>query len=108
MVTESRRLFKKTLSMLSEAEMKSWFRSFWTDIRGASTRLGYPAPYPVELAKRLILMFSYAGDTVLDPFLGSGTTSAAAVECGRNSIGVVVEPSYFEKAVERIVKLRDQ
>ena len=96
---------QKSLSMLSEREMKSWFRSIWSDIRGASTRAGHPAPYPVELARRLILMFSYAGDTILDPFIGSGTTTEAAILTGRNSIGIEVEPQYFDQAVSRIVKV---
>lgn len=61
---------QKALSMLTKKEMKTWFRSIWSDLRGASTREGHPAPYPVELAERLIKMFSFAGDTVLDPFAG--------------------------------------
>jgi DNA modification methylase len=61
---------QKALSMLTREEMKTWQRSIWTDLRGASTRDGHPAPYPVELADRLIKLFSFAGDTVLDPFAG--------------------------------------
>lgn len=68
---------QKALSMLSKEEMQSWFRSFWTDIRGSSTRGGHPAPYPVALAERLVRMFSFAGDTVLDPFAGTGSTTIA-------------------------------
>src|SRR5207248_7670836 len=59
---------QKALSMLTKEEMQSWFVSFWDDIRGSSTRAGHPAPFPIELAERLIRMFSFAGDTVLDPF----------------------------------------
>ena len=77
---------QKALSMLTQKEMKSWFRSIWSDLRGASTRDGHPAPYPVELAERLIKMFSFAGDTVLDPFAGTGSTSQAAIMSGRNSL----------------------
>jgi site-specific DNA-methyltransferase (adenine-specific) len=89
---------QKALSMLTKEEMQDWFRSFWTDIRGASTRDGHPAPYPVELAERLIRMFSFAGDTVLDPFIGTGSTTLAAMAAGRNSIGNEIEPSYMEIA----------
>ncbi len=71
----------KVLSMLSKAEMQTWFRSIWTDVPGASTAK-HPAPYPVELASRLIRMFSFAGDTVLDPFAGTGTTLIAAMQTG--------------------------
>jgi DNA modification methylase len=93
---------KKALSMLTRQEMQSWFLSIWSDIRGASTRDGHPAPYPVELAERLIRMFSFAGDTVLDPFLGIGSTALAAAIAGRNSIGIEIEPTYLYRAVERI------
>ena len=73
--------------MLTKEEMQSWFLSFWTDIKGASTRSGHRAPFPVELAERLIQMFSFAGDTVLDPFVGTGSTSVAAVNCRRFTLG---------------------
>ena len=93
---------QKTLSMLTKDEMQSWFRSFWVDIRGASTRAGHPAPYPPELAERLIRMFSFAGDTVLDPFVGVGSTNLASIRAGRNSIGNEIEPTYLALARERI------
>jgi len=96
------RPIQKALSMLTKEEMQSWFLSFWTDIKGASTRSGHPAPFPVELADRLIKMFSFAGDTVLDPFVGTGTTSVAAVNCGRNSIGNEIDASYLQIAKERL------
>ncbi len=89
---------QKALSMLTKDEMQRWWRSVWTDIRGASTRSGHPAPYPSAIAERLIRMFSFAGDTVLDPFLGTGSTSVAAIAAGRNSIGVEIDPTYLELA----------
>jgi site-specific DNA-methyltransferase (adenine-specific) len=95
-------MIQKALSMLTKEEMQSWFRSFWGDIKGASTRDGHPAPYPVELAERLIRMFSFAGDTVLDPFLGTGSTSIAAIRAGRSSIGIEIEPKYMAIARARI------
>ena len=95
---------QKALSVLTKEEMQAWWRSIWTDIRGASTRSGHPAPYPVELAERLIRMFSFAGDTVLDPFAGIGSTTIAAIAAGRNSIGNEVEPSYLEIARQRVKK----
>lgn len=93
---------QQALSMLTKAEMQSWFRSLWTDIRGASTRAGHPAPYPPELAERLIRMFSFAGDTVLDPFVGSGSTVIGAIRAGRNSIGYEIEPIYLGLAEQRL------
>ncbi len=78
-----------------------WYRQIWDDIPGASTR-DHPAPYPVELATRLIRMFSFSGDTVLDPFLGTGTTTIAAMDTGRNSIGVEVDSAYLNLARKRV------
>src|SRR5258708_29209865 len=89
--------------MLNKDEMQNWMRSTWTDIRGESTRNGHPAPYPVALAERLIKMFSFAGDTVLDPFVGTGTTSLAALNTGRNSIGVDVERTCLHQAHARLL-----
>jgi DNA modification methylase len=97
-------MLQKSLSMLTKDEMQAWFCSFWTDIKGASTRDGHPAPYPVEIAERLIRMFSFAGDMVLDPFVGTGSTSIAAIRAGRNSIGSEIEPKYLKIAWERISK----
>jgi DNA modification methylase len=99
---------QKALSMLSRDEMKRWFRSIWSDVRGASTRDGHPAPYPIEIAERLIRMFSFAGDTVLDPFAGTGSTSQAAIIAGRNSIANEIEPAYIEIARQRIKKAARQ
>jgi len=93
---------QKALSMLSKVEMKSWLRSAWFDIKGESTRRGHPAPYPESLAERLIKLFSFAGDTVLDPFVGTGTSSLAAVSTGRNSIGNEIEPAYLKMAEQRL------
>lgn len=93
---------QKALSMITKDEMHLWMRSIWSDVRGTSTRNGHPAPYPVELAERLIRMFSFAGDTILDPFVGTGSTSVAALRTGRNSMGSDIEPSYLESAYEKV------
>lgn len=93
---------QKALSMLTKPEMQAWFRSFWTDIKGSSTRAGHPAPYPPELAERLIKMFSFAGDVVLDPFAGTCSTTLAAVRSGRSSIANEIEPTYLTMAHRRI------
>src|SRR5437867_4125866 len=68
---------------------------------GPVTRV-HPAPFPLELAERLIRMFSFVGDTVLDPFAGTATTNVAAARWGRNSIGVEVDSHYFNLALERL------
>ena len=91
----------RTLSLLSEASFKTLFRQVWTGIAGASTR-HHPAPFPVALAERLIRMFSFVGDSVLDPFTGTASTQVAAAACGRNSVGIEVDPVYYGKAVTRL------
>lgn len=93
---------KKVLSMLTKQEMQSWWRSIWTDIRGASTRSGHPAPYPPALAERLIRMFSFAGDTVLDPFGGTGSTAVGAIAAGRHSVSLDIEQTYVDMAERNI------
>ena len=99
---------QKALSMLTREEMQSWLRSFWTDIPGTSTQNGHPAPYPIELAERLIHMFSFAGDTVLDPFAGTGSTSIAALLAGRNSISNEIEATYLEYAYNKLNAAREK
>jgi DNA modification methylase len=91
----------RVLSVISAENHKLWFQSIWSGITGASTR-NHPAPYPEILAERLIRMFSFVGDTVLDPFLGTGTTTVAAAKWGRNSIGVEIDPHYSQMAEERV------
>jgi site-specific DNA-methyltransferase (adenine-specific) len=94
---------QKALSMLTKEEMQGWLRSGWDDVPGASTtKSEHPAPYPVELAERLIRLFSFAGDTILDPFLGTASTTVAAINCGRSSIGVEIEPAYLEVARRKV------
>jgi DNA modification methylase len=94
---------ERAFSVIPDELHKLWFRQIWSDVPGASTR-HHPAPYPVELAVRLIRMFSFVGDTVLDPFLGSGTTAVAAWQTGRNSVGIEVDDAYLDLAVRRFQK----
>lgn len=91
----------RLLSTISDANHKAWFQQIWSGVTGASTR-NHPAPYPLMLADRLIRMFSFVGDTVLDPFSGTGTTTMAAMECGRNSIGYEIDDQYVAFARRRI------
>jgi DNA modification methylase len=91
----------RVLSVIPAAKYQEWFRQIWTGVGGASTK-HHPAPYPLELAERLVRMFSFVGDTVFDPFLGTATTSVAAALWGRNSIGVEVDPRYLAMARKRL------
>jgi modification methylase len=91
----------RVLSVISVENHQRWFQQIWSGVTGASTR-EHPAPYPIELAERLVRMFSFVGDTVLDPFLGTGTTSVAASKWGRNSVGIEVDPHYLDMAHRRL------
>ena len=92
---------QRDASRISKEEFGSWFQQIW-NIPGESTKY-HPAPFPLELANRLVRMFSFVGDTVLDPFCGSGTTMIAAFQTNRNSIGVEIDPDYCRLA-ERNLK----
>jgi len=93
----------KILSIISAENHQKWFQQIWTGLTGASTK-DHPAPFPLELAERLVRMFSFVGDTVLDPFMGTGTTTVAAAKWGRNSVGFEVDSHYFKLAEQRINK----
>ncbi len=93
----------RIMSVIAADEHKEWFQQVWMGLTGASTRK-HPAPYPLALADRLIRMFSFVGDTVLDPFVGTGTTTVAAMHAGRNSIGIEVDPDYLSLAQRRVEK----
>lgn len=87
-------------SRIDKVDYDEWFKQIWT-LGGASTK-NHPAPFPIEMATRLIKMFSFYGDTVVDPFCGSGTTMQAAINSERNSIGIEVEEKYCQMIVRRI------
>jgi len=91
---------QRRLSMIDKTDYEKWFQQFW-NITGASTR-EHPAPFPLELAYRLVRMFSFWGDTVLDPFAGMGTTMLAAMKAHRNSIGVEIDPAYCKLIMRRL------
>lgn len=99
-------LAARLLSVIPDSSHKQWFQQIWT-LGGASTRR-HPAPYPLSLAERLIRMFSFVGDNVYDPFMGTGTTNMAAAIWGRNSIGVELEPDYYEMASNRLKMSKSQ
>lgn len=92
---------QRELSKLGKDEYAKWFRSFWSDIKGTSTK-NHPAPFPVELAYRLIRMFSFVGDTVLDPFGGTFSTTLAALKANRNSIINEIDREYFRYGETRL------
>lgn len=92
---------QQRLSFISTDDYARWFSPIWSDVSG-QLRTSHPAPYPIEIPRRLVRMFSFVGDTVVDPFAGTGTTAVAALETGRNSISVEIDPGYAELMEERL------
>lgn len=92
---------ERVLSAISSENYRCWFQQIWHDVTGASTKQ-HPAPFPLELGERLVRMFSFVGDTVLDPFMGTATTNLAAARWGRNSIGVEIDSAYFALSRKRL------
>lgn len=90
----------RVMSVIPAARHMEWFTQVWS-LGGASTR-EHPAPYPLGMIERLVRMFSFAGDTVMDPFTGTGTTNLAAANWGRNSIGWEVAEGYVDLAIKRL------
>ena len=88
-------------SRMTKTEFQNWFTQIW-EMPGASTKNGHPAPFPLDLAIRLIKMFSFVGDTVVDPMCGSGTTMLAAMQTNRNSIGIETEAYYCNQIIHRL------
>jgi site-specific DNA-methyltransferase (adenine-specific) len=93
---------RKGVSDISRDEFISWTNGLWTFSGESKKRVGHPSPYPLELPLRCIRLFSFLGDSVLDPFLGSGTTLVACYRLKRNGIGVDINEHYCQMAEERL------
>lgn len=87
---------------ISREDFMEWTKSVWHFPPESAKRIGHPAPFPVELPRRLIQLYSFPGDIVLDPFMGGGTTAMAAQLTGRYFVGYEIEPAYLEIAKRRI------
>ena len=94
----------KGKSDIIKKEFLEWTNGVWTFMGESKKRIGHPAPFPIELPRRCIKLFSFVGDTILDPFVGSGTTLIACVKTGRIGVGVDIDESYCELAKKRIIK----
>ncbi|OHD18389.1 MAG: DNA methyltransferase [Spirochaetes bacterium GWD1_27_9] len=99
--------WKKTsgslISDITREEFMEWTNGLWTFNGESKKRIGHPAPFPLELPKRCIKLFSFVDDIVLDPFMGSGTTLISAFNNNRKSIGVDIDENYCELAKNRII-----
>ena len=98
--------WKKTSGSLkndiTKEQFMEWTNGLWTFNGERKTKIGHPAPFPVELPLRCMKLFSFVDDTVLDPFMGSGSTLVAASQCNRKGIGIEIDPEYCEIAIGRI------
>ena len=90
-------------SDLTKEEFIEWTNGVWTFMGESKKRVGHPAPFPVELPKRCIKLFTFVGDIVLDPFMGSGSTLIACVLTGRKGIGIEINKNYCESAKQRLI-----
>lgn len=100
--------WKKTsgsrISDINRKEFMEWTNGLWTFSGESKKKIGHPAPFPIELPKRCIKLFSFVGDTILDPFLGSGTTLVASYQLNRKGIGFEIDKGYCELAYNRLIK----
>ncbi|MGH9246547.1 MAG: DNA-methyltransferase [Acidimicrobiales bacterium] len=91
-------------STITADEFRTLTLDVWRFPPASARRIGHPAPFPVELPRRLIELLTYKGDTVLDPFMGSGQVAIAAVGCARHFVGYDADPSYVELAERRLAE----
>ncbi|MCB5234445.1 MAG: site-specific DNA-methyltransferase [Candidatus Cloacimonetes bacterium] len=93
---------------ISKEDFMAWTKSIWTMNAESARRIGHPAPFPIELPHRLIQLYSYKDDIILDPFMGSGTTAIAALKSSRNYVGYEINENYIELCRNRIKPYEDQ
>ena len=103
-----KRLDKDRESTISSEQFMEWTKSIWTFNPESAKKVGHPAPFPVELPYRLIQLYTYKNDVVLDPFMGSGTTGVAALKADRKYIGYDIDPKYIELAESRLHSIKMQ
>jgi site-specific DNA-methyltransferase (adenine-specific) len=104
---ESYRRLRPGTDSIGRDEFLAATTSLWAIAPESARRIGHPAPFPVELPRRLIELYTFEGDLVLDPFIGAGSTAVAAVEAGRHYVGYDVDPAYLEIAEARLAAARN-
>jgi site-specific DNA-methyltransferase (adenine-specific) len=96
------------VSTLTRDEFLEFTKSVWTFPAESARKIGHPAPFPIELPYRLIQLYTFRDEVVLDPFCGSGSTCIAAIKAGRNYIGYDIEPEYVRLAERRLRAYKEQ
>ena len=93
---------------IEKDQFMEWTKSVWSMNTESAKKIGHPAPFPVELPYRLIQLYTYKDDVILDPFMGSGSTAIAALKSNRNYIGFDIDPEYVKLAEERVAPYKSQ
>lgn len=93
---------------ITKEQFMEWTKSVWTINPESAKKVKHPAPFPVELPYRLIQLYTFKGDVILDPFMGSGSTAIAALKSGRKYVGYDIDPEYIKIAEERIAPYQQQ
>lgn len=96
------------IDTITKEQFMEWTKSIWTMNAESAKRIGHPAPFPEELPYRLIQLYSFTDDLVLDPFMGSGTTAAAALKANRKYVGYEISETYLNLAEARLKPLKNQ
>lgn len=109
----SKEQFKRTAhtkqeNTIQKEEFLEWTQSIWNMNPASAKKIGHPAPFPIDLPYRLIQLYSYSKDIVLDPFMGSGTTALAALQSQRQYIGYETNSEYIQIAKKRLLNLNSQ
>ena len=93
------------MDSIEKQEFISWTKSIWSFPTASAKKIGHPAPFPVELPRRCIEFFTFRGDVVLDPFMGSGSTAIAASQSSRSYICYDIDQTYIELAEQRLATI---
>ena len=93
------------INTIERSDFVQWSKSIWTFPAVSAKKIGHPAPFPIELPRRLIEFYSYKEDVILDPFIGSGTTALAAIELNRHYVGYEISQEFASLAKEKIKEL---
>jgi len=102
------RILKEKKNTITKEQFMEWTKSIWTMNAESARRIGHPAPFPEELPSRLIQLYSFKDDIILDPFMGSGTTAASALKSDRKFVGYDISQEYIDLAEKRILPLIKQ